>query len=412
MILGLSSALDLVNWFVVNHHRQVTSFATKISAALGFSDEDRSTLAIAASLHDIGAISFNEKFALTFDADGMTKHAELGYHLLTNCKPFMNASEVIRYHHLPWDHGRGMELHGRSVPRASHILHLADRIAVLIRSEDFVLKQAAAICRRIALEKDKMFAPEAVDAFLQLADRECFWLDALYPAPDFGIDSSATEWNIELDLGMLLQLSEVFRMIIDFRSPLTATHSKDVAHLSAAMARLVGFSEQEAAMFHIAGNLHDLGKLAVPVEVLEKNGALSHDELYLMRSHPFHTHRILDRIGGLDEINVWAALHHECLDGAGYPFRYNESELSLGSRIVAVADILSALSENRSYRKSMDDGRVLKIIQQMAKDRKLDQNIVSLVGRHFQDLLDVKASANDEALREFRKIKSQSEVTA
>jgi len=411
MILGLSSAIDLVNWFVVNHHRQVASFASRIAAEMGFSDEDKSTIAIASAIHDIGAISFNERFSLAFDADGMTKHAELGYHLLKDFKPFMRAAHLIRYHHLPWDRGQGSEHQGRTVPRGSHVIHLADRVAVLIRKEESVLKQAKSICQKIRQESDKMFVPEVVDAFLHLADREFFWLDATHTSSNFGIEhSSTTAWNIELDMTQLLQLSELFRMIIDFRSPLTASHSKDVAHLSAAMARLVGFSELEAVQFRIAGNFHDLGKLGVPVELIEKNGPLSQDEQYVMRSHPFHTHRILDRIGGMDDIAVWASLHHECLDGTGYPFRYQECELPLGSRIVAVADIFSALTEDRSYRKSMDKGAVLAIMQRMRDEKKLDPTIVSLVERNFLDLLDVKAASNDDAWREFHDIKQEAET--
>ena len=410
MILGLSSALDLVNWFVVNHHRQVTSFAMKISAELGFSEEDRGTIAYASSLHDIGAISFNEKFTLQFDADGMTKHAELGYHLLKNFRPFMKAAELIRYHHLPWDNGRGMELNGTHIPHGSHIIHLADRIAVLISSEEFVLNQVTPIRERIQREKNKMFAPEAVDAFMHLSERESFWLEALYPLSSFENSSSTASWNIELDMTLLLHLSELFRMIIDFRSPHTATHSKDVAHLSEAIGILFGLSEQEAGLLHIAGNVHDLGKLAVPVEVLEKNGPLDAKELFIMRSHSFHTYRVLDKIGGIDDINDWASLHHECLDGSGYPFRYTGKELPLGSRIVAVADVLSALTEKRSYRNSLQSRDALKIIWKMGKENKLDRNIVSLVDRHFQDLMGVKATANDEALKEFHTIKGGEEA--
>jgi HD-GYP domain-containing protein (c-di-GMP phosphodiesterase class II) len=163
-------------------------------------------------------------------------------------------------------------------------------------------------------------------------------------------------------------------------------------------------------LLHIAGNFHDLGKLAVPVEVLEKNGPLDANELFIMRSHSFHTYRVLDKIGGLDDINAWSALHHECLDGSGYPFRYTEKELPLGSRIVAVADVFSALTESRSYRHSLQSRDALKIIWKMGKENKLDRNVVSLVDRHFKDLMGVKATANDEALKEFHAIKGGEEA--
>ena len=236
VIMGLSSALDLVNWFIVDHHRQVTSFAVKIAAEMGFSEEDKSTIAFAAALHDIGAISFNEKFNLTFDAENVMRHAELGHHLLQNFRPFLKAAELVRYHHYPWKDGEGVEHNGHRVPRGSHILHLADRAAVLLSKDEHVLKQSKSICQRIRQESGRLFVPEVAEAFLHLADRECFWLDTAYPSSNLGIENSSS-WNIELDLDVLLQMSELFRMIIDFRSPHTATHSKDVAVLAESIAR-------------------------------------------------------------------------------------------------------------------------------------------------------------------------------
>ncbi len=406
LILGLSSALDLVNWFIVNHHRQVATLAVKIADGMGFPDEGKSNIAIASALHDIGAISFNEKFNFIFEAENMNKHAELGYLLLQNFKPFIHAAEFVRYHHVPWRHGRGAERGGRRVPRESHILHLADRVSVLLASDLPVLKQAESVRRTISAEKGRMFVPEIVEAFLQLSASESFWLEAAFPAPGIGIDGASTAWNIELDIPTLLDMSELFRMIIDFRSSLTATHSKDVAYLAQSIAARVGFSEQECTLLHIAGNLHDLGKLAVPVEMIEKEGPLSPDDLYIMRSHPYHTYRVLDRIGGLDDIALWASFHHECLDGTGYPFRHSGGGLPLASRIVAVADVLSALTERRSYRAAMSFPDALAILQDMARERKLDPAIVSLVEHNLDFIREVKVSANDEALQEFHKIRS------
>ncbi len=411
VILGLSSALDLVNWFLVNHHRQVASFAARIAIETGMKDEDRTDLTIAAALHDIGAISFDEQFSMDFDAKGLMRHAELGYHLLSGFKPFARIAELVRRHHLPWEGGRGGEHQGRPVPVGCHILHLADRASVLIRSDEPVLKQTKSICGAIRRESGRKFMPDLVDVFLRLAERESFWLDAAHSAADFSVNGSTSVWNIDLDMTLLRDLSDLFRMIIDFRSSNTATHSNDVAHLSAAIGRFFGFSDIEALCLHIAGNLHDLGKLAVPVHVIDKAGPLSEDDSFIMRSHSFHTYRILKMIGGLDDINIAASLHHECLDGTGYPFHYTEPMLPLTSRIVAVADVLSALTENRSYRKAMDYDSALQVLRAMTQAGKLDRQIVALVERHRDDLRDVRNAADDKGLREFRKLKNDTDAS-
>jgi HD-GYP domain-containing protein (c-di-GMP phosphodiesterase class II) len=408
VILCLSSALDLVNWLVVNHHRQVAGVASKIAKTLGCSDEDKDTITTAAALHDIGGICFNEKFSLAFDAEGMSNHSEIGYYLLRKFKPFASAAELVRYHHLPWDGGRGAEKDGKQVQPGSHVLHLADRVAVLIDTDQPILKQAGPIAARIRKEQGKKFMPEVVDAFLHLADREYFWLDTVNPTSDFGAAGPSAAWNRELDLHDLLDLSELFRIIIDFRSPTTATHSKDVAHLSEALAGMIGFSGQEALRIHIAGNLHDIGKLAVPVEILEKKGPLDQDELHTMRSHSFYTYRILERIGRIDDICEWASLHHECVDGTGYPFRYGHDQLPLGARIITVADIFSALTEDRSYRSAMSYDVALGIMQRLAREGKIDPMIVSLVEKQLPELRSVKIQANDQALQEFHQARKES----
>jgi HD-GYP domain-containing protein (c-di-GMP phosphodiesterase class II) len=410
VIMGLSSALNLVNWFVMDHHRQVTSFVDKIASGIGLNGEDRSSLAIAAALHDIGAISFNDKFDFTFETGNVMKHAELGYHLLGRFKPFQRAAELVRYHHVPWSNGEGAAQNGRPVPIGSQIIHLADRASILIKRGEPILRQATQICRMIRSERGRSFMPELVDAFLRLAEREYFWLDAESSTSDLTIDSTMALWNIELDMTLLLDLSELFRMIIDFRSPNTATHSRDVAHLAAAISRHLGFAELEAAKLRIAGNLHDLGKLAVPVEVIDKVGPLDDDELAVMRSHSFHTYRILNKIVGLDDITLSAALHHECLDGSGYPFRYTEGSLPLGSRIIAVADTLSALTEKRSYRPAMRDEAAFGVLRRMAKERKLDPRIVALVEENREELHDIRTEADDDGLREFRRIRNETET--
>ena len=89
----------------------------------------------------------------------------------------------------------------------------------------------------------------------------------------------------------------------------------------------------------IAGYLHDLGKLAVPKEILEKPGKLTATEFNIVKTHAYYGYRTLETVRGLEKINNCGTLHHECLDGSGYPFHLNGDNLSIGSRIMAIADI-------------------------------------------------------------------------
>ena len=156
-------------------------------------------------------------------------------------------------------------------------------------------------------------------------------------------------------------------MIIDFRSPFTAMHSAGVAASARALARLAGMNAQECDMMEIAGSLHDLGKIRTPSEILEKPGKLTSEEFNVMKEHAFFSDLLLGRVGRFDVIREWAVLHHEKLNGKGYPYHMKEGEIPFGSQIMAVADVFSAITEDRPYRKGMAEDSVKAIMRENAE---------------------------------------------
>jgi HD-GYP domain-containing protein (c-di-GMP phosphodiesterase class II) len=188
-----------------------------------------------------------------------------------------------------------------------------------------------------------------------------------------------------LDIDQLQELAVVFGRIIDFRSPFTATHSTGVATSASSIAGLMGIGSDEIKLINIAGHLHDLGKLAVPPSILDKPGPLAPDEASVMRSHAYHTYRILEMVPGMETINAWAAFHHERVGGGGYPFM--PATLPLQARIIAVADVFTALSEDRPYRFGMSRPEVVAILRREVAQGALDGDVVATVLDNF-DVLD------------------------
>ncbi len=291
--------------------------------------------------------------------------------------------------------------------RSSHILHLADRVAVLVNNQQEVLGQGDNICKRIREQSGKMFMPQLVDVFNDLATREYFWLDVASHSISSVLQGMARLKTVKLDMEGLLALSDLFRQIIDFRSRFTATHSAGVAVSAVALAGFAGFSERESRMMKIAGHLHDLGKLAVPIEILEKEARLTAEEIRVIKSHTFYTYRILEHISALDIINAWGSFHHERIDGAGYPFHHEGRDLSLGSRIMAVADVFTAITEDRPYRKGMSKDKATGVLRQMADDMALDSSIVSLLFRHFDEINSFRATAQKASVKEYHRFLQQ-----
>lgn len=402
MILCLSNAMDLVSPAVVDHHKHVAYIASILSDELGLTEKEETQLMMAGALHDTGAFSLKERIdTLNFEIKSPHEHAEAGYLLLKTFEPFSKIATMIRYHHVPWKGGKGSEFMGKQVPIESHILHLADRVDILIDRQKEVLGQIEGICKVIENKSGIIFMPELVKAFMRLARKESFWLDTVFPSMNQILANRMSNATMVLDLEGLLDLAKLFSRIIDFRSPFTAVHSSGVAASAEALANYCGFSEQECRMMRIAGYLHDLGKLAVPAEILESPSKLGEDDFRMIKHHSFYTCRILETINELDVINKWASFHHERLEGGGYPFHYGDKELSLGSRIMSVADVFTAITEDRPYRKGMKKEEALQVLQQMVETSKLDSDIVSTLKLHYNEINSVQMIAQSQASREY-----------
>jgi HD-GYP domain-containing protein (c-di-GMP phosphodiesterase class II) len=177
----------------------------------------------------------------------------------------------------------------------------------------------------------------------------------------------------------LLQVSEMFARIIDGKSPFTHRHSRLVSQIALYLAGKMGFNQKELQDMKVAGLLHDLGKLTVPDEILEKPGKLSQYEFNIMKQHTYYTFQILNLIEGFESINQWASFHHEKLNGSGYPFHLNANDLSPGARIMAVSDIYSALVEDRPYRRGLERNDIFKIMGNQVKEEAIDEEIVMLL---------------------------------
>ncbi len=275
LVLCLSDAIDLVSPVVAQHHKQVAYLAQAIAGEMGLPRKERHDLTLAGMLHDAGALSLTERLdLLQFEGARPHEHSEMGYRLLAGFAYLADAAALVRFHHVPWASGRGEQFGGHPVPRGSHILHLADRAAVSINRQRDVLAQVPGIVERIAGARDRLFAPDAVDAFLRIAGREYLWLDATTQSLTPALREATGTLVVELGAAGLLEATQLFSRIVDYRSRFTARHSAGVAASAEAIASLAGFCDRERKLMRIAGHLHDLGKLAVPTEILEKPGIM------------------------------------------------------------------------------------------------------------------------------------------
>lgn len=391
LIKALSMSLELALLGVENHHWRVGVICDNFAEALDMSPEERQKLVYAALLHDIGAAANTQerqRVRLLEDAVGpeLYHHAEAGYQLLKDSPQLGNLAPAIRYHHDRWSGGNPSGFAGEAIPLNSRLLHLADKIALQIQPGEFIFSQNERIEAYVEKRSGTEFDPDLVELFKSCALAESFWLDMMNQSYQGALFQKLDVYGkLAMSLEDALEISEIFATIIDSMSRFTARHSHYVARVASFLGKLKGFSANEVKMMQIAGLLHDIGKLAIPNQILEKPDQLTKNEIKIVRQHTYYTYRILEQIDGFEQIAEWAAFHHECLDGTGYPFRLAAPDLSLGSRIVAVADVFAALTEKRPYSDSVPKLRTQSIMEKMVANNKLDADITELVLLHFEE---------------------------
>lgn len=387
LILCLSRVMEWISPTIACHQMRTAYIAYNIAMELGLSLEIQYQLALAGMLHDIGAFSLKEReYFANYDTDPelMEIHAELAYQLLKNFRPFATVATLIRHHHYRWEHGRQTLVNGGADYPYSQIILLAGMIDASICADREILGQVPEICAAIKRDAGSVFVPEYVDAFTRMAQRESFWFNLDATCINETVNDSLRFFNVELDISDLVNLSKVFSHLIDFQCHFTASHSSGVAGAAGALASLYSFSESGCQLMKVAGHLHDIGKLTIPTKILNKQGKLTEEEFNVIKKHPFWTYRALNNIRGLEEVNSWASFHHERIDSRGYPFHYKGTELPLGSRIIAVADVFTALTEDRPYRKGMQFNELRALLQEMVANNGLDGGVVAMLFNNYQ----------------------------
>jgi HD-GYP domain-containing protein (c-di-GMP phosphodiesterase class II) len=162
----------------------------------------------------------------------------------------------------------------------------------------------------------------------------------------------------------LHQFAESLGNAIDAKDPHTSMHSDEVAEVARALALAMDLTPSQAAVVHVAGHLHDIGKIGVPDSVLKKQGPLTTAEWRAVRRHPEAGAAILEPVTALKRLGVVDMVlhHHERWDGKGYPDGLKGNGIPLGARIISVADALSAMLQDRPYRAALDIDRACREI--------------------------------------------------
>jgi len=289
-------------------------------------------------------------------------------------------ADAIRALDERWDgsgHPEGLE--GEAIPLLARIASLAQMAEAFHDEVDADAAVNAAWKRR-----GKWFDPRLVDMLAQWRDDEHWWgalrrreiakaAVALEPPQD-----SRTLEGSDLD-----HVAQAFAEIIDAKSAFTHLHSTRVAAIAEAIVAEMGFDDSVRVRVRRAGLLHDIGKLGVSTQILDKTSALTTDEQRKIQRHPYYTWEILRRVSAFADVSHMASLHHERLDGSGYPWQATAEALDWPTRALCVADVYVSITTNRPYRPALTPQGAL---DHLEKDRgtKLCPAAIDALAAHLE----------------------------
>ncbi|MBQ0824052.1 HD-GYP domain-containing protein [Microvirga sp. HBU67558] len=254
--------------------------------------------------------------------------------------------------------GKPMGTAGADIPVYSRIALLAQVVDV------FHTGAGEAAARREARERSgTWFDPWIVEAFERVAERRTFWETLGSDAVESAVFALEPAQRIELaDENYLDDIAAAFARVVDSKSPYTSGHSDRVAFFADMIAEEMGLDEAGRRRLRRAALLHDIGKLGVSNEILDKPGKLDDAEFAAVRHHALYSETILSRIGAFQDLARIGGAHHERLDGKGYPRGLMGDAIGRETRIISVADVFDALTADRPYRPAMPVSKAMGIM--------------------------------------------------
>ncbi|MCH5268848.1 MAG: HD domain-containing protein [Lachnospiraceae bacterium] len=390
LLRAVSTALDYVEAQVVGvttyHGQRIAYLSALTGKVFGLKGDELVYLMAAALLHDNALYEFFEGkedvSANNWVEKELTEHCSKGEENVKGLPFYPQIEHAILYHH---ERADGKGLFGKTsdeIPLFAKLIHISDTLDIEFNLSEMSEEKYHKLIQYLEEQRDSCFDGECIDAFTRVISYDvlaCITGDNIKTALDEIIPRQ--EWDMTGD--ELMKFSDIFARITDIKSEFTYEHSLGIARKAYAMAGYYNWGEDIAGQLYFTGALHDIGKLMIRSDILEKPGKLTKEEFTEIQNHAMGTFQILSNVKGLEEITRWASLHHEKLDGSGYPFGLTASELGHKERLLACLDIYQALVEKRPYKNGMPHAKAMEILEEMVDKGQLDGDITADINNYF-----------------------------
>ncbi|OPJ55428.1 HD-GYP domain-containing protein [Alkalithermobacter paradoxus] len=383
LLSALSLSVDLSRNRSLEHSRRTAYIAYAIAKNLNLTDKEKENIFYASFLHDIGICNMPAQIDIEKIHSSMEykkSHSDIGYEIAKNLPFNEEINNYVLYHHENYDGSGPNKLQKDDIPLGAQIISIADFFDINHVSNNISKLEKVRMNKIINERRNKQFRPEVADCLLDIMKQDKFWLDLAVNLQYEILNLVPKESIKNITLDELVKIAEVFSAIIDGKIKHTGTHSKELGDMLYRVSKNLGYSIEKCTKMKISGYLHDIGKLAVPEEILNKPSNLTEEEFNTIKIHPYYTKLILSQVGSFrEDIARWAGNHHERLNGNGYPERLKGDELSTEDQIVAICDIYQSLTENRPYRNGLSKNEALKIINNIVISGGFDTDVYKLL---------------------------------
>lgn len=393
----LRKSFSILNPQLMHHSERTAYILYKMLLAEGkMNNQEMADYVLIALLHDIGTckLEYIDHWA-EYEKNDVWPHSIYGFLFLKYLSPLESKAEVVLYHHL--DYNKHYVIKSQYIKIAEY-LFMADKMDVVMSMPGTLESDYLQKYRNIK------FSAEALALFLK-ANAQYKVLDNL-KHDDYLKELDELIASVNFSEEYKRKFLQMLVYIIDFRSEHTVIHTLATTIFAQELGEMMHLTAQEKYNLYYGALLHDIGKIAIPLSILEAPGRLTPKEMDIMKKHVEITDHILTGIVD-DDVREIAIRHHEKIDGSGYFRGLKGEQLTKPQRIVAVADIISALYGKRSYKEAFDIDKIKEIIKSDADNNKICPQVVGVALRNMNRIIDNFEKKKEVTLGTYMQIKRQ-----
>ncbi len=393
----LRKSFSILNPQLMHHSERTAYILYKMLLAEGrMNNQEMADYVLIALLHDIGTckLEYIDHWA-EYEKNDVWPHSIYGFLFLKYLSPLESKAEVVLYHHL--DYNKHYVIKSQYIKIAEY-LFMADKMDVVMSMPGTLESDYLQKYRNIK------FSAEALALFLK-ANAQYKVLDNL-KHDDYLKELDELIASVNFSEEYKRKFLQMLVYIIDFRSEHTVIHTLATTIFAQELGEMMHLTAQEKYNLYYGALLHDIGKIAIPLSILEAPGRLTPKEMDIMKKHVEITDHILTGIVD-DDVREIAIRHHEKIDGSGYFRGLKGDQLTRPQRIVAVADIISALYGKRSYKEAFDIDKIKGIIKSDADNNKICPQVVGVALRNMNRIIDNFEKKKEVTLGTYMQIKRQ-----